>query len=99
MYSLKELGQKAMGGNEPGKFRMETGRVIFTSLRVCNQAVKCTRKLLGTVTVTSKLSDIKTANGGSPLVFTVNQKRLKRDVEDGNINVDTPSGQLFIQRL
>lgn len=59
MYSLKELGKKTTNSSDPGKFQMETGRVLFPCLRICNRAAKCSKKSLGTVTITSKRSLIK----------------------------------------
>ena len=95
MYSLKELGQKATNDSGPGKFKVETGRILFPAIHVCNQAKRCTWKPLETVTVTSKYSDIQTATAGSTLVFTVNQRRLKRDdTEEEDIIVETPSGTI-----
>ena len=95
LYSLKEIGQKATDGNEPGKFQMETGRVLFPSIRMCNRAVRCSKKPLGTVTITSETSDIKTATGDSGLTFTVNKEITKRDTNAGEIFVETPTGKLF----
>ena len=95
MYSLRELGQKAINNTGPGKFKIETGRILFPAIRVCNQAKRCTWKPLETVTITSNYSSIRTATEGSALMFSVSPRRLKRDTFGEDIIVRTPSGNFM----
>ena len=101
MYSLKELGKKAASENDPGKFHMETGRILHPNIRLCNKAALCNSKPLGTVTITSPLTKTKFSDGSSPLVFTVtnNDNRKKREATPLNIQVETPAGIYFINVL
>ena len=93
MYTLKELGHKTSTGNDTGKFHMETGRVLFPYIRACNKAARCSKKSLGTVTITSSSSEIETADGMSSLIFTISGDRRKREASAVNILVQTPSGK------
>lgn len=92
MYSLKELGQKVTINSSPGEFKVETGRVLFPAIRVCNQAKRCSWKPLETVTIVSDNSDIQTSTTGGALNFHINQRRLRRDTVEQDIIVRTPSG-------
>ena len=94
MYSLKEIARKATNEtDDPGRFYMETGRVIYPCLRICNRAVRCNRKSLGTITITSARSQIKTSVSGSPLEFSISKEITKRDVSSDEIIVTSPNGK------
>ena len=97
IYSMNEINNKLDETSEPGLFRMETGRELFPYLHVCNKAKLCSKKFLGSVTITSPQSEIKTSDGIKPLVFPVATspvgiKRFKRETNTKNITVQTPPG-------
>ncbi|KAK3103480.1 hypothetical protein FSP39_019545 [Pinctada imbricata] len=52
---------------ENNVFRMEPGRTVFLTMRVCNKAVLCSNKSLGTLTMASQGAVFKKSEGGAAI--------------------------------
>lgn len=76
-------------------FHMEPGRTMFMTMRVCNEAMLCTNKSLGSVTVTDERTILHTSEHGERIEVKYemsNLSRKKRDAE--TLVVTTPNGEI-----
>ncbi|VDI51286.1 Hypothetical predicted protein [Mytilus galloprovincialis] len=74
-------------------FNMEPGRTIFMMMRLCNEAMKCVNKTMGSVIITNANTDLETSLNGMAITISVNsgsRRRKKRAVGDDLVIV-TPS--------
>ena len=77
-------------------FRMEPGRTVFITCRLCNEAELCTNKSLGSITMMGANAVLKTSVNGSAISISAAAVapigRRKRQASN-NIVVLTPSGE------
>ncbi|XP_076116641.1 uncharacterized protein LOC143084119 [Mytilus galloprovincialis] len=75
-------------------FHMEPGRTLFMTMRVCNDAMLCTNKSLGSITITDKKAVLQTSVNGEAIKlvhsFSSNSTRRKRSVDV--LTITTPDG-------
>ncbi|CAC5412724.1 unnamed protein product [Mytilus coruscus] len=80
--------------NKTSVFHMEPGRSLFMTMRVCNEAVLCTNKSIGSVLITNTKTVLKTSEKGESIEIiqsvTTNSTRKKRETDV--IVVTTPEG-------
>ncbi|XP_052082972.1 uncharacterized protein LOC127720424 [Mytilus californianus] len=80
--------------NKTSVFHMEPGRTLFMTMRVCNEAVLCTNKSIGSVLITNTETVLKTSEHGESIEIiqsvATNSTRKKRDTDV--IVVTTPEG-------
>lgn len=81
--------------NRTSAFHMEPGRALFMTMRVCNEAVLCTNKSIGSVLITNTETVLKTSEHGESIEIiqsvNTNTTRKKRDTDV--IVVTTPEGK------
>ncbi|XP_052081925.1 uncharacterized protein LOC127719726 isoform X2 [Mytilus californianus] len=88
--SLSESDRLSSANNA---FNMEPGRTVFMMMRLCNAAMRCTNKTMGSVIITNANTDLETSLNGLAITITVTPgsgRRRKRAVGDDLIIV-TPS--------
>ena len=76
-------------------FRMEPGRTLFMMTRICNDAMLCTNKTLGSIIILDNNSELKTSLDGSAITISVaggSSGRKKRAVGD-DLVIETPSSK------
>ncbi|KAK3612515.1 hypothetical protein CHS0354_024486 [Potamilus streckersoni] len=74
-------------------FCMEPGRTMFITMRLCNEAMLCTNKFLGSVVVQIPTMKVSTSTDGSPIDVKLDvngARKYKRSVDV--IDIQTPSG-------
>ncbi|VDI67222.1 Hypothetical predicted protein [Mytilus galloprovincialis] len=80
--------------NKTSIFHMEPGRTLFLTMRVCNEAVLCANKSLGSILITNDKTVLKTSEHGESIELVqsieTGSKRRKRDTN--MIVVKTPEG-------
>ncbi|VDI28035.1 Hypothetical predicted protein, partial [Mytilus galloprovincialis] len=80
--------------NKTSIFHMEPGRTLFLTMRVCNEAVLCANKSLGSILITNDKTVLKTSEHGESIELVqsieTGSKRRKRDTN--MIVVNTPEG-------
>lgn len=78
-------------------FHMEPGRTLFMTMRVCNDAMLCTNKSLGSITMTDKKAVLETSVNGESIKlvhsFTSNSTRKRRSADI--LSVVTPDGNII----
>ncbi|CAG2247498.1 unnamed protein product [Mytilus edulis] len=71
--------------NKTSAFHMEPGRALFMTMRVCNEAVLCTNKSIGSVLITNTETVLKTSEKGESIEIiqsvATNSTRKKRDTD------------------
>ncbi|KAK3101942.1 hypothetical protein FSP39_007535 [Pinctada imbricata] len=76
-------------------FRMEPGRTVFVTCRVCSVAMLCTKKNLGSLTMASQTATFKRSQGGQAIDATVEMETRssrRRRSSPPTIELVTPSG-------
>lgn len=77
-------------------FQMEPGRTLFMTMRVCNDAVLCTNKTLGSVIIMDNSTKLETSINAEAIrmIYTPGggSGRKKRAVGD-NLVIETPSSK------
>jgi len=77
-------------------FQMEPGRTLFIMMRVCNDAVLCTNKTLGSVIIMDNSTKLETSLNGEAIRIRYTPGggagRKKRAVGD-NLVIETPSSK------
>ena len=77
-------------------FQMEPGRTLFIMIRICNDAVLCTNKTLGSVIIMDNTTKLETSLNGEALTIRYTPRggsgRKKRAVGD-NLVIETPSSK------
>lgn len=74
-------------------FHMEPGRTLFMTMRVCNEAMLCSNKSLGSVTITNNKTKLQTSEHGESIRVDYDgfsSRRKKRDIP--KLSVTTPDG-------
>ncbi|XP_076085326.1 uncharacterized protein LOC143056125 [Mytilus galloprovincialis] len=74
-------------------FKMEPGRTVFLMMRLCNAAMRCFNKTMGSVIITNANTDLETSLNGLAITISVSSssgRRKKRAVRDDLVIV-TPS--------
>lgn len=90
--------------NSSNVFHMEPGRTLFLTMRVCNDAMLCANKSLGTVTITDNKALLQSSTNGESIEivhsFTTKSTRKKRGADV--LAITTPNGtefSLFLRQL
>jgi hypothetical protein len=77
-----------------GEFRMEPGRTLFVNMRICNEAMRCTSKALGSVVITGHNSQMTTSTAGEAIEMEISTSgsrgRDKRAAQ--RLHIRTPNG-------
>ena len=76
-------------------FNMEPGRTVFMMMRLCNAAMRCLNKTMGSVIITNANTDLETSLNGLAITISVtpsSSRRKKRAVGDDLVIV-TPSSK------
>ncbi|XP_076085507.1 uncharacterized protein LOC143056307 [Mytilus galloprovincialis] len=88
--SLSEADRLSSANNV---FNMEPGRTVFMMMRLCNAAMRCVNKTMGSVIITNANTDLETSLNGLAITISVTPgsgRRKKRAVGDDLVIV-TPS--------
>jgi hypothetical protein len=77
------------------KFNMEPGRTLFVHMKICNEAMRCKTRLLGSVVITNDNTQMITSTTGKAIRVEIPLlgagRRRKR--QTNTLSVDTPDGK------
>ncbi|CAG2215374.1 unnamed protein product [Mytilus edulis] len=74
---------------------MEPGRTLFMTMRVCNEAMLCSNKSLGSVTITNNKTKLQMSEHGESIRVDYDgfsSRRKKRDIS--KLSVTTPDAEI-----
>ncbi|CAG2187681.1 unnamed protein product [Mytilus edulis] len=74
-------------------FHMEPGRTLFMTMRVCNEAMLCSNKSIGSVSITNNKTKLKTSVHGESVRIDYDISTCRREKRDTPVlSVTTPDG-------